>query len=375
MELLFSPANKEIAIDALIAIIKIAVIFNALLGLFSLMTYIERRVLGFMQFRRGPNRTGPFGILQPAADGIKLFFKEELMPEGANKLLFFAAPIVAIITAYVSLAVVPYGGPLTLPFYGQVSLFGRPIDIQMADLDVGVLFIFAITALGVYGIVFAGYASNNKYALIGGLRSSAQMFSYELALGMSWVSVIMAAGSFRLGEIVATAERMNVWLWILMQFPAFIIYMIAACAEVNRTPFDLPESETELVAGFHTEYSSMKFALLQMAEYVNMITVCALASSMFLGGWLSPLPGILPNSPLWFFAKMLFLLFVFIWIRATVPRFRYDQLMDFGWKRLIPIAAIWVVLFSGATAFFGEKKTPPTTVAETVTPAAGQVSR
>jgi NADH-quinone oxidoreductase subunit H len=375
MELLFSTANKEIAIDAFIAILKIAVIFNALLGLFSLMTYIERRVLGFMQFRRGPNRTGPFGILQPAADGIKLFFKEELMPEGANKLLFFAAPIVAIITAYVSLAVVPYGGPLTLPFYGRVSLFGRPIDIQMADLDVGVLFIFAITALGVYGIVFAGYASNNKYALIGGLRSSAQMFSYELALGMSWVSVIMAAGSFRLGEIVATAERMNVWVWILMQFPAFIIYMIAACAEVNRTPFDLPESETELVAGFHTEYSSMKFALLQMAEYVNMITVCALASSMFLGGWLSPLPGILPNSPLWFFAKMLFLLFVFIWIRATVPRFRYDQLMDFGWKRLIPIAAIWVVLFSGATAFFGEKKSPPTTVAETVAKAPGQVSR
>jgi NADH-quinone oxidoreductase subunit H len=363
METLLSPANKELGIDALIAIIKIAVIFNALLGLFSLMTYIERRVLGFMQFRRGPNRTGPWGILQPAADGIKLFFKEELMPEGANKFLFFAAPIVALITAYVSLAVVPYGGPLVLPFYGQVSLFGRPINLQMADLDVGILFIFAITALGVYGIVFAGYASNNKYALIGGLRSSAQMFSYELALGMSWVSVIMAAGSFRLGEIVAAAERMNVWVWIAIQFPAFIIYMIAACAEVNRTPFDLPEGETELVAGFHVEYSSMKFALLQMAEYINMITVCALASSMFLGGWLSPLPGLLPNSPLWFFAKMLFLLFVFIWVRATVPRFRYDQLMDFGWKRLIPAAAIWVVFFSGMTAFFGEKKAPPASVA------------
>ena len=363
METLLSPANKELGIDALIAIIKIAVIFNALLGLFSLMTYIERRVLGFMQFRRGPNRTGPWGILQPAADGIKLFFKEELMPEGANKFLFFAAPIVALITAYVSLAVVPYGGPLVLPFYGQVSLFGRPINLQMADLDVGILFIFAITALGVYGIVFAGYASNNKYALIGGLRSSAQMFSYELALGMSWVSVIMAAGSFRLGDIVAAAERMNVWVWIAIQFPAFIIYMIAACAEVNRTPFDLPEGETELVAGFHVEYSSMKFALLQMAEYINMITVCALASSMFLGGWLSPLPGLLPNSPLWFFAKMLFLLFVFIWVRATVPRFRYDQLMDFGWKRLIPAAAIWVVFFSGMTAFFGEKKAPPPSIA------------
>ena len=375
MDQLLSAGNKELAIDALIAILKIAVIFNALLGLFSLMTYIERRVLAFMQFRRGPNRVGPWGILQPAADGIKLFFKEELMPEGAHKFLFFAAPVVAIITAYVSLAVVPYGGPLVIPFYGQVSIFGRPIDLQMADLDVGILFIFAVTALGVYSIVFAGYASNNKYALIGALRSSAQMFSYELALGMSWVSVIMAAGSFRLADIVAAADRTNVWVWFAIQFPAFIIYMIAACAEVNRTPFDLPEGETELVAGFHTEYSSMKFALLQMAEYINMITVCALASNMFLGGWLSPVPGI-PNSPLWFFAKMLFLLFVFIWLRATVPRFRYDQLMDFGWKRLIPAAAIWVVFFSGMTAFFGEKKTPPTTTVavSTVLPA-GQVSR
>jgi len=400
MDLLFSPANKELGIDALIALVKVAIIFNALLGLFSLMTYIERRVLAFMQFRRGPNRVGPWGILQPAADGIKLFFKEEVMPEGAHKLLFYAAPVVGIITAYVSLAVVPYGGPLTLPGpirtaitgvlglvlpaswtsamfneAGQLTIFGRPIDIQMADLDVGVLFIFAITALGVYGIVFAGYASNNKYALLGGLRSSAQMFSYELALGMSWVSVIMAAGSFRLTDIVATAESWNVWVWTLVQFPAFVIYLIAACAEVNRTPFDLAESETELVAGFHTEYSSMKFALLQMAEYVNMITVCALASNMFLGGWLSPLPGILPNSPLWFFAKMLSLLFVFIWLRATVPRFRYDQLMHFGWKRLIPAAAIWVVLFSGATAMFGERKSPPTTMASAPAAVSAEVSR
>lgn len=374
MESLLSPAGKEIAIDALIGVIKLAVIFNVLLLVFSLMTYVERRILGFMQFRRGPNRTGPWGILQPAADGIKLFFKEELMPEGAHKFLFFAAPVVAIITAYVSLAVVPYGGPLVLPFYGQVSLFGRPLNIQIADLDVGILFIFAITALGVYSIVFAGYASNNKYALIGGLRSSAQMFSYELALGMSWVSVIMAAGSFRLNDIVAAAERMNPWVWFAMQFPAFVIYMIAACAEVNRTPFDLPEGETELVAGFHVEYSSMKFALMQMAEYINMITVCALASNMFLGGWLSPWPAIIPNSPLWFFAKVLLLLFVFIWLRATVPRFRYDQLMNFGWKRLIPAAAIWVVLFSGLTAVFGEKKTPPSTVA-IIAPAPGQVSR
>ena len=360
-------------IDGLIAFVKVAIIFNALLGLFSLMTYIERRVLAFMQFRRGPNRTGPFGILQPLADGIKLFFKEELMPEGAHKVLFFAAPIVAVVTAYVSLAVVPYGGPLTLPFYGQVEVFGRPINIQMADLDVGVLFIFAVTALGVYGIVFAGYASNNKYALIGGLRSTAQMISYELALGMSWIPVIMAAGSFRLSGIVEAAAGMGVWLWILIQLPAFVLYLIAGAAEVNRTPFDLPEGETELVAGFHVEYSSMKFALLQMAEYVNMITVCALAANMFLGGWLSLLPGIIPNSPLWFFVKMGFLLFVFIWMRATVPRFRYDQLMDFGWKRLIPAAAIWVVIFSGLTAALAQKKPAPA-VASIEAPA-GQVSR
>ncbi|MEO8360977.1 MAG: NADH-quinone oxidoreductase subunit NuoH [Vicinamibacteria bacterium] len=390
MDLLFSPANKELGIDAVIALLKVAIIFNALLGLFSLMTYLERRILAFMQFRRGPNRVGPWGILQPAADGIKLFFKEEVMPDGANKLLFVAAPIVAIITAYVSLAVVPYGGPLVVPGFiraaigmvlpaswmaaafnaaGQITIFGRPIDIQMANLDVGVLFIFAITALGVYGVVFAGYASNNKYALIGGLRSSAQMLSYELSLGMSWVSVIMAAGSFRLTDIVATAQHWGVWYWMILQSPAFLLYMIAACAEVNRTPFDLPESETELVAGFHTEYSSMKFALLQMAEYVNMITVCALAANMFMGGWLSWLPGIIPNSPIWFFIKMGFLLFVFIWLRATVPRFRYDQLMDFGWKRLIPAAALWVVFYSGMTAFFGEKKMPPASIAVASVPA------
>lgn len=373
-----SPGVKDLLIDGFIAILKVLIIFHALLGLFSLMTLIERRVLGFMQFRLGPNRVGPQGILQPLADGIKLFFKEELMPAGANKLLFFAAPIVAVITAFMSIAVVPYGGPLRLPFIkvplswilpeswinwlftpdGQVQLFGRPLDLQIASLDVGVLFIFAITALGVYAIVFAGYASNNKYALIGGLRSSAQMFSASIALGMSWVSVIMAAGSFRLTDIVATAQSWGVWMWILIQLPAFIIYMIAACAEVNRTPFDLPEGETELVAGFHIEYSSMKFALIQMAEYVNMITVCALAANMFLGGWLSLIPFV-PDSPLWFFAKMGFLLFFFIWLRATVPRFRYDQLMDLGWKRLIPAVAVWVVLFAGGTVLFAEKKTPP----------------
>lgn len=379
-----SPGIRDLVITGIIGILKVVIVFHALLGLFSLMTLIERRVLGFMQFRLGPNRTGPQGILQPLADGVKLFFKEEFMPNGANKFLFFAAPIVAVVTAFMAIAVVPYGGPLKLGFLktplswvlpdswvnwlfnaeGQIQIFGRPFDLQIVDLDVGILYIFAVTALGVYAIVFAGYASNNKYALIGGLRSSAQMFSASISLGLSWVPVIMLAESFRLGDIVNAAQRMGVWYWILAQSPAFLLYFVSACAEVNRTPFDLPEGETELVAGFHVEYSSMKFALIQMAEYVNMITVCALASAMFLGGWLSLLPGVIPDSPLWFFAKMGFLLFVFIWLRATVPRFRYDQLMNLGWKRLIPAATIWIVVFAGLVTFFGEKKSPPTTVAE-----------
>src|SRR5262245_59573316 len=225
------------------------------------MTYIERRVLAFMQYRLGPNRTGPFGLLQPVADGIKLFFKEELMPAGADAFFFFLAPALAVSTVFLAIAVVPYGGTVTIQ--------GRPVDLQIANLDVGVLYIFAITALGVDGIVLSGWASNNKYTLMGGLRSSAQMFSYELALGLSWVPVILLAGSFRLQDIVE-AQAGGFWRWnAVIQFPAFIIYLIAATAEVNRTPFDLAEAESELVAGFHTEYSSMKFALLQMAEYVN----------------------------------------------------------------------------------------------------------
>ena len=256
-----------------ITVLKVAVIFNVLLGLFSCMTYVERRLLAFMQFRLGPNRTGPFGLLQPVADGIKLFFKEEVIPEGANKWLFVAAPAVAIFTAFLSIAVVPYGGTVTLPLGRRLA--GAADPLQIADLDVGVLYIFAISSLGVYAIVMAGWAANNKYTLLGGLRSSAQMFSYELALGLSWVGVIMLAGSFRIGDIVAAQDGLASAHWnCFKQFPAFIVYLVAATAEVNRTPFDLPEAETELVAGFHTEYSSMRFALLQMAEYVNMITVC-----------------------------------------------------------------------------------------------------
>jgi NADH-quinone oxidoreductase subunit H len=329
--------------ELLIAVVKVLVLFGALLTLFSLMTYVERRLLAFMQFRLGPNRTGPFGILQPMADGIKLFFKEEVVPAGANKWLFVAAPALSILTAFLSIAVVPWGG--------TVHVFGRDVLLQVADLDVGVLFLFAISSLSVYGIVMAGWAANNKYTLLGGLRSSAQMFSYELALGLSWVGVIMSAQSFRVTDIVES-QAGGFWHWnFFRQVIAFLIYMVAATAEVNRTPFDLPEAETELVAGFHTEYSSMRFALLQMAEYVNMITASALGSSLFFGGWLSPVPTLLPDHPLWFFLKLLAFLFVFIWLRGTVPRIRYDQLMDFGWKVLVPLAALWALAWGAVLVF------------------------
>jgi NADH-quinone oxidoreductase subunit H len=309
------------------------------------MTWLERRTLAFMQFRLGPNRTGPLGILQPLADGIKLFFKEEVVPEGANRWLFLAAPGLAVVTAFLAIAVVPYGG--------TVTVFGREVALQIADLDVGILYIFAVSSLGVYAIVMAGWAANNKYTLLGGLRSSAQMFSYELALGLSWVGVIMLAGSFRISDIVlAQKGAYGLLHWnVVQQVVGFAVYLVAAVAEVNRTPFDLPEAETELVAGFHTEYSSMRFALLQMAEYVNMITVSAVGANLFFGGWLSPVP-FLPDHFLWFFAKMGAALFFFIWLRGTLPRFRYDQLMDFGWKVLVPVATLNILATAAVLAFY-----------------------
>jgi len=338
-----SPLAQEL----LAAVVKCVAIFAMLLTLFAVMTFIERRILAFMQFRLGPNRTGPFGVLQPAADGIKLFFKEELMPADADKWLFFAAPAVAIAAAFMAVAVVPYGPPFTL--------FGREWQLQIADLNVGILYIFAITSLGVYGLVLAGWAANNKYSLLGGLRSSAQMFSYELSLGLSWVGLIMCAGSFRINDIVNHQQGMF-WHWNMFQHPvAFLVYFVAATAEVSRIPFDLPEGESELVAGFHTEYSSMKFALIQMAEYVNLISVAVLATHLFLGGWHPGIPGLPSVGPLgfvWFVLKVAFLLFVFIWLRGTLPRFRYDQLMDFGWKVLIPVVTL-NVLVTGALVLAG----------------------
>ena len=354
-----SPIYQEL----LVAIVKIAVIFGVLQAVFSGMTYIERRVLAFMQFRLGPNRTGPWGLFQPIADGIKLFFKEEVMPAAANKVAFLAAPVVAVSTALLAVAVLPYGPPFTLPRLDFLPgwlwpewLKGRTGQIQIAHVDVGLLFIFAIGALGVYGIVLAGWSANNKYTLLGGLRSSAQMFSYELALGLSFVGLIMLAGSFQIGDIV-DAQAGWFWRWnAFVQLPAFLVYMVAATAEVARIPFDLPEGESEIVAGFHTEYSSMRFALLQMAEYINMITVAVLATNLFLGGWHPGVPGLPADGLLafaWWGAKVAVLLFVFIWMRGTLPRFRYDQLMHIGWKVLVPVAAVWILITATEVAIAG----------------------
>jgi NADH-quinone oxidoreductase subunit H len=350
---------QQLAIDT----VKVLLLCSALLGLFSGLTWAERRLLAFMQFRLGPNRTGPMGLLQPIADGIKLFFKEEAMPAGASKWAFLAAPVVAVTTAFTAIAVVPYGPPLTLPapcavtdllsrvynFTGGLLpqwLQGREISLQIVDLDIGLLFLFAMSSLSVYGLVLAGWSANNKYSLLGGLRSSAQMFSYELALGLSWTGLIMVAGSFKISEIVGY-QAGGVLFWNFLHHPlAFLIYCVAATAEVSRTPFDLPEAEQELVAGFHTEYSSMRFALMQMAEYVNIITVAWLVTNLFFGGWYSPVSW-LPDSFLWSFGKAMAVIFVFIWLRGTLPRFRYDQLMAFGWKVLIPAVTLNVLLTAG----------------------------
>jgi NADH-quinone oxidoreductase subunit H len=272
--------------ELVVAVVKIGVIFGALLGLFSFMTWVERRSLAFMQFRLGPNRTGPMGLFQPIADGIKLFFKEEIIPEGTSRWAFVAAPAVAIATAVTAIAVIAYGPPFVVPSLSFLPewLQGREIALQIAALDAGVLFAYACGSLGVYGVVLAGWASNNKFSLIGGLRSAAQMFSYELSLGLSWAGIFMTAGSFRLEEIVSR-QGAGLLSWNLVLHPvAFLVYLVAATAEANRTPFDLPEAEQELVAGFNTEYGSMKFALIQMAEYLNMITVSVLCANMFLGG-------------------------------------------------------------------------------------------
>jgi NADH-quinone oxidoreductase subunit H len=303
------------------ALVKVHIVLGFVLLGVPLIVWMERKVLGHMQDRIGPQRVGPFGLLQTIADGIKLFFKEDVVPSQADRVVYFIAPGIAVVTALAAMAVIPFGD--------TIHLFGREIALRITDVNIAILFLLGATSMGVYGIVLGGWASNSKYPLLGGLRSSAQMISYELAQGISLVGVIMITGSLSLAEIGRAQQR----LWFVVpQFFAFVIYVICAVAETNRAPFDLAEAETELVAGFHTEFSSMKFALYFLAEYANMMVVSGVAITCFLGAWYGPvLPG-----PLWFLIKLTLFLFFYIWLRATFPRLRYDQLMAFGWKVLLP---------------------------------------
>jgi len=322
------------------SVIKSAIALGVLLTAVAYTVWLERKVVGHMQNRWGPTRVGPFGLLQPAADGLKFLFKEDLTPPHVYKPLYIAAPLIAVIFALTSIAVIPFGN--------NIPIFGYSFPLQIADVNTGLLLILGVTSIGVYGVALAGWSSNNKYSLLGGLRASAQMVSYEISLGLSLVGVLIMAGSFSLRDIVDAQgghflgfiPRWN----IIPQFIGFFCYLMAAYAETNRIPFDLPEAETELVAGYHTEYSAMKFAMFFMAEYANMITVACLATLMFLGGWHGPVFGpwyvqaVLPLF--WFAAKVFAFLFLYIWVRGTLPRFRYDQLMAFGWKFLLPLALV-----------------------------------
>src|ERR687898_660830 len=330
--------------------IIITVFFGLQIGA-AVMVYAERKVAAFMQQRMGPYLVGPRGMLQPLADIVKLVFKEDLRPKAADTVLFLAAPVISVAAAYVAFAPVPFGAAST--FFG---LLDEPMPLLVSDINVAVLVVFAVASMGVYGIVLAGWASNSKYSLLGGLRSSAQMISYELAYGMALATVVMYAGSMSLREIVD--EQQGYWFGFIPQwyiFPQLIGFFVFACAgiaETNRAPFDFPEAEQELVAGYHTDYSSMRFAMFFMAEYINMVTVSAVAANLYLGGWHGPF--IPPEYGwIWFVIKVAVLLFIYLWLRWTLPRFRYDQLMSFGWKTLLPLATVNLVLTAAAVLYFG----------------------
>ncbi|MHB8773269.1 MAG: NADH-quinone oxidoreductase subunit NuoH [Syntrophales bacterium] len=309
-------------------VIKNLVVISVLMLFVAYMTLVERKFLGYLQVRPGPNRVGWWGLLQPIADGIKSFLKEDIIPSQADKWVYLIAPIISFVTALSMFALIPFGD--------RVFLFGREIALVIADVDVGVLLIFALATLGEYGVVLGGWASGNKYGLWGALRAAAQMISYEVALGLIVIGAVILAGSLRLTDIVA-AQR-DVWFVVYQPF-AFILYLVAGLAEINRIPFDMPESESELACGYNIEYSSMKFALFMIAEYIHLVTVASLAVTLFLGGWLGPFfPG-----PVWYFIKMCGVCFFFIWVRGTFPRMRYDQIMKFGWKVLFPLALLNVV--------------------------------
>lgn len=309
-------------------VIKSLFLLVVLLLGFAYLTYYERKALARIQVRIGPNRAGPFGLLQPIADGVKLIFKEELVPSQSYKIVFILAPIITVVPALVVLAVLPWGTSITVA--------GRTITLYLTDINVAVLYIISITSISIYGIVLAGWSSNNKYAMLGGMRSSAQMISYELTLGLALIGPIMLAGSMSLLTIVEAQKP--IW-YVVYQPIGALIFFIAVVAEVNRAPFDMPEAEQELTAGYHTEYSGLKFALFFMAEYIKMIAVSAIAATLFFGGFRGPFVDIYPIlGPFYLFIKIMLLLFVFIWVRATIPRIRYDRLMAFGWKILLPAA-------------------------------------
>ncbi|KAA0583586.1 NADH-quinone oxidoreductase subunit NuoH [Azospirillum sp. B21] len=320
----------------IIMVLQILAIVVPLLVAVAFMTYAERKIMGSMQLRQGPAIVGPFGLMQPFADGLKLFAKEQILPEGANRIVFYIAPMLTFFLALIAWAVIPFD-------YGVV----------LSNINVGVLYLFAISSLGVYGIVMAGWASNSRYAFLGALRSAAQMVSYEVSMGLIIITVLLCVGSLNLTDIVRAQE--TVWFAIPL-LPMFVMFFISALAETNRAPFDLPEGESELVAGFMVEYSSAPFALFFLGEYANMILMSAMTSILFLGGWLPPLP-IAPFTwvpgIVWFALKIALCLFTFVWVRATVPRYRYDQLMRLGWKVFLPFSLFWVVLTAGVLVTFG----------------------
>jgi NADH-quinone oxidoreductase subunit H len=325
--------------EAIVILLECLAVTVPLLVAVAYMTYVDRKVWASIQLRRGPNVVGPFGLLQPFADGLKLMLKETIVPSSANGILFIIAPMITFLTALIAWAVVPFGN-----------------GVVIANINVGILYLFAISSLGVYGVIIAGWASNSKYAFLGALRSAAQMVSYEVSIGFVLITVLLCVGSLNLSQVVL-AQSGGFWHWYFLPLlPMFVIYFVSALAETNRTPFDLPMSEAELVQGFQTEYSSMPFALFFLGEYANMILLSALGSVLFLGGWMAPLP-FLPSSGawgvLWFALKIAFLLFVFSWTKGTLPRYRYDQLMRLGWKVFLPVSLGYVVLTAAVLEFGG----------------------
>ena len=333
-----------------LSLVKALGIFVMMLLLTILMVWYERRVVGRMQMRLGPNRVGPFGLLQALMDGVKLALKEEIIPKGVHTAVYWIAPVISTTTAFLAFAVTPFGG--------TVSMFGVETQLQLTDFPVSVLYVLAIASISIYGIVLAGWSSGSPYALLGGIRSSAQMISYEIAMGLSFVAVFLYAGSMSTSQIVVAQEP--IWYAVIL-LPSFLIYVTSMVGETNRAPFDLPEAEGELVGGFHTEYSSLKFALFFLAEYMNMIAVSAMATTLFLGGYLAPWPfssiAFLNQGwwgMLWWFLKVLFLLWVFVWLRGTLPRYRYDQFMKIGWKFLIPVSIAWILIVATARVLRNE---------------------